>query len=202
MDDITFAQKRCKRCNDIKPARTHHCSVCDKCVFMMDHHCPWINNCVGHENLRYFLLFVFYLWIALCYMLITFAAIRHHHVFKEQNELFTFLVVLDGVISLIMFAFTFWNWYLAFIGYSTIEFWTSTMQEEYTNKVKFEFGFKTISDNLYRTFGTYKILRVLSPSMRNTPFTGLEWAFLLNDEGFDQSGTKWLTDVEMSVTQS
>lgn len=129
MDDITFAQKRCKRCNDIKPARTHHCSVCDRCVFLMDHHCPWINNCVGHENHRYFLLFVFYLWIALCYMLITFASIRHHHVFKEKDELFTFLVILDGVIALVMFAFTIWNWYLACVGFSTIEFWSDMMRE-------------------------------------------------------------------------
>jgi len=181
MDDINFVSKRCKRCDEIKPARTHHCTVCDRCVFMMDHHCPWVNNCVGHENLRYFLLFVFYLWIALCYMLVTFAAIRHHHIFTEQSELFTFLVILDATIALVMFAFTLWNWYLAFIGYSTIEFWSNCVWEQDDNKVKWEFGFKTVSDNLFKIFGTYKFLRVFSPSMRNVPFTGLEWAFLLND---------------------
>jgi hypothetical protein len=33
--------------------------------------------------------------------------------------------------------------------------------------------------------------------MRNVPFTGLEWAFQLHDEGFHFSGVKYLTEVEM-----
>jgi hypothetical protein len=39
--------KKCKKCNSIKPPHSHHCSICKRCIAHMDHHCPWVNNCVG-----------------------------------------------------------------------------------------------------------------------------------------------------------
>lgn len=29
----------CKKCISPKPPRAHHCSVCNKCILKMDHHC-------------------------------------------------------------------------------------------------------------------------------------------------------------------
>lgn len=50
----------CTRCEIYRPPRSHHCRKCGRCVRRMDHHCPWINNCVGELNFKYFFLFVVY----------------------------------------------------------------------------------------------------------------------------------------------
>ncbi|XP_042512431.1 probable protein S-acyltransferase 16 isoform X2 [Macadamia integrifolia] len=42
----------CQKCSLFKPPRAHHCRVCRRCVLRMDHHCIWINNCVGHANYK------------------------------------------------------------------------------------------------------------------------------------------------------
>ncbi|KAL3309864.1 zinc finger, DHHC-type containing 12 [Cichlidogyrus casuarinus] len=49
----------CKVCNLYKPLRAKHCDECKHCVVKFDHHCPWMNNCIGERNHRYFFVFLF-----------------------------------------------------------------------------------------------------------------------------------------------
>ncbi|MBA0732661.1 hypothetical protein Gogos_016737 [Gossypium gossypioides] len=48
----------CIHCQNGKPPRCHHCSICQRCVLKMDHHCVWVVNCVGACNYKFFLLFL------------------------------------------------------------------------------------------------------------------------------------------------
>lgn len=57
---ISGGVRFCEKCRIVKPDRAHHCSVCGVCVLKMDHHCPWINNCVSFTNYKFFVLFLGY----------------------------------------------------------------------------------------------------------------------------------------------
>ncbi|KAG7252971.1 hypothetical protein CRUP_037853, partial [Coryphaenoides rupestris] len=46
----------CPTCRLARPPRAGHCRICGMCVERLDHHCVWINSCVGQGNHRSFLL--------------------------------------------------------------------------------------------------------------------------------------------------
>ncbi|KAM7354159.1 DNZDHHC/NEW1 zinc finger protein 11 [Cochliomyia hominivorax] len=57
----------CTRCETYRPPRAHHCRICKRCIRRMDHHCPWINNCVGERNQKFFLQFLVYVGMLALY---------------------------------------------------------------------------------------------------------------------------------------
>ncbi|XP_026369899.1 palmitoyltransferase ZDHHC12 isoform X4 [Ursus arctos] len=58
--------RRCRYCLVLQPLRARHCRECRRCVRRYDHHCPWMENCVGERNHP---LFVAYLALQLVVLL-------------------------------------------------------------------------------------------------------------------------------------
>ena len=51
---------RCTDCNLVRPSHAKHCRHCEKCIVQFDHHCVWLDSCIGAGNhLSFLLLLVF-----------------------------------------------------------------------------------------------------------------------------------------------
>lgn len=48
-----------------KPQRVHHCRHCEECIDRFDHHCDWIDNCIGRQNYKAFTLFLVYISLSI-----------------------------------------------------------------------------------------------------------------------------------------
>lgn len=51
----TSSEKFCTVCGIFCPMHVTHCRECRVCVAEMDHHCPWLNNCIGENNYQEFM---------------------------------------------------------------------------------------------------------------------------------------------------
>ncbi|CAA0825331.1 Probable protein S-acyltransferase 15 [Striga hermonthica] len=118
----------CDKCSVHKPPRAHHCRVCRMCVLRMDHHCSWINNCVGLKNYKSFLLLLFYATAGSTYSAIVIICCTLEKNWDSiDNHPAKILHVVCGVmsigVSLVLGSFLVWHIFLTCRNMTTIEYY-------------------------------------------------------------------------------
>ncbi|KAG5029914.1 hypothetical protein JHK82_013506 [Glycine max] len=131
VNGITLKVKYCDTCMLYRPLRASHCSVCDNCVERFDHHCPWVGQCIGLRNYRFYYMFVFSATL-LCLYVHAFCWVYTVKI-KDSEEISIWKAMSKTIASIVLIVYTFICFW--FVGGLTVfhSYLISTNQSTYEN---------------------------------------------------------------------
>ncbi|CAF1574218.1 unnamed protein product, partial [Didymodactylos carnosus] len=177
----------CVTCIIRRPLRSKHCPVCHACVEKFDHHCTWLDACIGGRNHFYFIRVLtfgtcaLFLWIKQGFSLLA---------SQPSLSLWDILVVQFDpwfvYISILTIFNTFWVLFMTLFHLYNSIIYGVTINERLTrfrydyfrdSSGKFKNPFKqSVVQNFLETFGLFRLLYMCNYKM-------IDWAkvYDLND---------------------
>ena len=117
--------RACRICIIEQPLRSKHCIDCDRCVTIYDHHCPWLDNCIGEKNRLFFWWYLFFECILLAssvvYLGNSVSKTSQFWPWAFQNFLTVLSIVVCSFFELLVTFLLCFHTYLAFSNKTTWE---------------------------------------------------------------------------------
>lgn len=165
--------RHCKWCGIDKPDRCHHCRQCQRCVLKMDHHCPWVMNCIGFKSYKSFYLLCLYgvLLPIICARPLALSAGASIH--QEMTTLNRYLLVLGTTLAfcviLVLGPFLAFHTWLVSRNMTTIEYCEARITTPGLAPKSIASYDVGLMQNIYEVFGTNLLLCLVPGSFPAVP---------------------------------
>nr|BAJ89484.1 predicted protein [Hordeum vulgare subsp. vulgare] len=199
VNGFTVKLKFCETCLRYRPPRSSHCSICNNCVQKFDHHCPWVGQCIGLRNYRYFFLFIATSTF-LCISVLIFSWLNVHCEMQDnggsiwkalRKEIYSFvLIIYTSIVVWFVGGLTVLHLYLISTNQTTYENFRYNYDKK-DNPYR-----KSITKNFAEVFFT-KIPPPLNDFRSHVGEGALEAGFYTPYIGLDVASTREKIDTEM-----
>jgi len=114
----------CSFCRTDVDKSSKHCKSCNRCCINFDHHCKWLNSCIGESNYLFFYWYLVSLMLAMSFVFAMGVTVLARVGDRMPTAQFAFGIITVVLVGIIFFPVTnllMYHSYLSCVGLTTFE---------------------------------------------------------------------------------